>query len=177
MVEHHGVDLVVGRGRLHIVSIARLDDIRLGDFKTGDVRLVVLAPPAELLGDPLASWCFEHALARRGLLKSVRADLPALVLDLASAADEVAQWLAQQLDVTVAVLGAPIALVAAMMLVAADRSPAEAIAMVEQRLPGPFGIGEQIAVSVGLCHVDAYRELQRRRAEAVQRGSSPWDVQ
>lgn len=168
---------VVG-GRLRVVGFERLGDVNLDEFKFGNVRLAVLAPPDEMLSDPFCSYLAEKALGPRGFLSSLRVGLPALVLDLAPVADTISRWLTEGNTVTVACnQPLPVALVAAVVLMATGQSPVRAIATVELALPGSLqSVEEDIALSRARDHLLSHRDLRRRRAELVAQGRSPWEA-
>ena len=173
------LDLAVGAGSLRIREIGSLCDVSLGDYEGEHQRLIMFAPAGELLDDGgMASYCFEIAIGRRGILTCVDGDLPSQVAGLASQSDSASNWLAAGHEVTICLGGAFVVLAAAIPLLARGFTPVEAIDAVEKVMPDAFDdIDLEIAVSVGRDHLIALRDLQRRRAEAVQRGESYWSVQ
>jgi hypothetical protein len=133
---------------------------------------------AELLGDaPGLTTFFETALGRRGVLSGVRAGHPpALADDLGMPVGIASQWLSLH-HVTIACLGVPADVVAVAVLGVSGHTVGEALDLVRGQMPaGLASPSDEILASVAVDHAFAWRDLSQRRAEAVQRGESPWAV-
>lgn len=171
------LDFDVRGCRLRVIGISETGDISLSEFKESKKRLVLAVPVGLILDDGVALHaCMRSALGERGLVAPFRTgNLAALATDLAMPADVAASWL-EQSDVTVAVLGAPAELVAAVVL-AAELPVGAALDVVRGRVPDALvGAEEEIAVSVAKDHMVLRRDLQRRRLEWVAQGGSAWDI-
>lgn len=166
----------VGASRLRVIGVTKTGDVELYEFRNGE-RLVLLVPAESILDDGvIAHFCFTRALAARGLLASVRdEDLAALALDLAEPAEVASEWLRDS-NVTVAVLGAPAELVAAVVL-SGEMTVGKAVEAVRRLTPEALMTpDEEVTVSVAKDHMVRRRDIQRRRLQWVAQGGSPWDI-
>lgn len=169
-------EATVGGGHLRVVQAEHVGPV--AHDPAADARFVTLARPDEIHDDPILHYLFTQTYGDHGYLTSIREDLPAQAMDLASPADTAARWLRDRHLVIVTCVGSvPLDVTAGVLLVAAGVPISSAMALVRDALPdGLPSPDEEISVSVARDHLVEIRALRRRREEAVARGESPWSV-